>query len=581
MGPLAVVAGEFAELGLLDEAADLLSPLGWGGTVSDAGYAVVLGDAHEGRLDPELRRRLGVHYTPLEIASGLASMAMCDVPAHARVGDLSCGAGAFLVAAAEVLCAAGASPSEVIAGQLFGADIDATAVRLARLELARWGARRTGRVHVVPESHLIVADSLGGTRVAAGPGPEGLLDVVIGNPPFGSQLKGPAVRTAGDRRRRGQALGIDALGYADTAGLFLLSAMEAVTVGGVVSLILPDSIPAARDAAVIREAALRRGVIRRVWTGGHDVGFDAAVGVWAPVFQVGSRGGVHDEVVRHHGVDFTVQDRVRAPVDSDDWVPLIAGGPEVSVSHMDRAMSSGALGEVADVRAGFRRQFYGLVPFVHDGGDRGRGRPALVTTGAIDPLHHRADDRLRFAGSHWTRPTVDLEALAAQDPTLATWFAAVAAPKVLVASQGRVIEAVLDADGMMVPSTPVIAVVPRAGAGCTPAHVAALLCAPIVSAWLHRAATGTGMGQGTCRVTARFVSTIPLPRHRDAWDEAAVAAADATAASAAGDATSWDVQLTRLGALMNESYGLGVDDPVLEWWQDQRPGWRGARPLGR
>ena len=141
--------------------------------------------------------------------------------------------------------------------------------------------------------------------------------------------------------------------------------------------------------------------------------------------------------------------------------------------------------------------------------------PRLVTTGAIDPLRLRwGDTSIRFGGADRRRPVVALAAPASSDPGLASWVGARLVPKVLVASQGRVVEAVLDEVGHLVPSTPVVSVEPRPGVDVTPAHLAALLSSPVASAWVHRQAAGSGLGAGRCRVSARLLTGLPLPADR-------------------------------------------------------------------
>ena len=98
--------------------------------------------------------------------------------------DPTCGGGAFLVAAAEALHRNGSPVERIVAEQLHGVDLDPEAVAVARLEVACWALAATGELHLVPEAHLVVGDGL--LDVSAG----APFDVVLGNPPFGSQLRG-------------------------------------------------------------------------------------------------------------------------------------------------------------------------------------------------------------------------------------------------------------------------------------------------------------------------------------------------------------------------------------------------------
>ena len=63
--------------------------------------------------------------------------------------------------------------------------------------------------------------------------PEGRdFDVVVGNPPFQGQLGRHTARTASENRSLRSLLGEAALGYADTATLFLVRAIDLVASGG-------------------------------------------------------------------------------------------------------------------------------------------------------------------------------------------------------------------------------------------------------------------------------------------------------------------------------------------------------------
>jgi hypothetical protein len=572
-------AAVFAAAGLLHQATPLLEPLGWDGEVDTSTTgAPSLGEAHQSLVGPAERRRRGVHYTPPELARGLVRAALDDASPSARVCDPTCGAGAFLVAAGEALRRLGAPVERIVADQLHGVDLDPTAVAVARLEVARWALTATGGLHVVPDAHLVVGDGL----VDGADGAP--FDAVLGNPPFGSQLRGSTVRDAERRAEVHRTLALGPLGYADDAGLFLVRACALAAPGGVVTLVLPRSLLTARDGLAIRRAVGERAGWVGVWAGGDDVGFSAAVQVWAPLLR--TRGGPtrrSQPIRRYVGASVVPADTVREPPGASSWAPLVAdltGGHDLDVER-DCRCSDWRLGDVATATAGFRRQFYGLVPHVVEAPPEapGTGFPRLVTTGAIDPLHLRwGDVPTRFGGTDRRRPVVDLAGLRQHDPGLAAWVGARLVPKVVVASQGRVIEAVLDDDGDLVPSTPVVSVEPRPDADVTAAHLAALVTSPVASAWVHRHAAGSGLGAGRCRVSASLLATLPLPADRASWDTASVQARAATVAARNGDAAGWEAAWRDGAAQMCRAFGIEPDDPVVAWWRGGSPGWRDARP---
>ncbi len=527
---------------------------------------------HSGRSHAERRRR-GIFYTPAAVADALTARALDGVRPSATVCDPTVGEGAFLLAAAEVLARAGGDPERIVAEQLFGADLDEAAVRATRRALRDWTRRRTGLHAEVPESHLVCVDSLTEGAAAWPDRPGRGFDVILGNPPFGSQLRS---RTARDRLRSTrllERLGLGALGYVDDAALFLLEACELVAPEGRVCLILPLSVGVARDAEPVRVAVDERMSWHGIWVGG-DVGFDAAVQVWAPILR---RGAPPERVSRWVGprVDpVPALDRV-SPAAS--WAPRYAdllGGCDVDLEVEGRC--DGHLGDLATATAGFRRQFYGLAPYVLEAGERGatRSRPALITTGSIDPLHERwATTKTRFAGRDLHRPVVDVAALRAVDPELARWVDARFVPKVLVAPQGSIVEAVPDHTGTRIPSTPVISVELREKSSSEfgVADLAALLSAPATSAHLHRVAAGSGLGPRSIRLSAQLLLSLPLPADRAAWDRAAALADEAATAAASGDRSPGGDALLGVAIAMNEAFGLDSDHQVTAWWTSRLP----------
>jgi hypothetical protein len=218
------------------------------------------------------------------------------------------------------------------------------------------------------------------------------------------------------------------------------------------------------------------------------------------------------------------------------------------VPSLPELVCDGRLADLATATAGFRQQFYGLVPYVRDDADG----PALVTTGLIDAGRCAWGERpARFARRTFAAPRVDTRALGAADPRLAAWVDRQRMPKVLVATQTKVIEAVVDQDGDWIPSVPVIAVHPRRRVDLW--SVAAVLLAPPVAAFAATQHLGAGMGAGVLKLSARQVLALPLPAR--GWDRA-------TALLRAGN-------LDGAGVEMCRAYGLrrADADPILDWWR--------------
>ena len=474
------------------------------------------------------RRALGAWYTPDWLVTMALDLVLGGVPAarsgSLRVLDPACGDGRFLAAVLE------RRPRATVVG----VDIDPAAVAAARGSLG-------------PSAHLLHADALAHDWHAD------QFDLVVGNPPFLNQLA--AATSRGGR----SALGGGA--YADAAALFLALSIRLVRPGGRVVLVLPRSVLATRDAAPIRDAVAGQASLDALWTADHPV-FDASVLTVVVSF---TKGGRQAPVHRWVGTPPTPVPRAPFPHHPDDvgvhsadsrngaghgvrgrsagtWSALVAdlsGAP----TDIARHLGGPTLATVATATADFRDQYYGLVGAVgdHDG-------PRLVTSGAIELGRCSWGERpVRFAGARYERPRVQLARLT---PPLATWAKRRMVPKVLVASQTRVLEACVDRDGSWLPSVPVLTVVPTGGFDLD--LLGAAICSPVASAWAAAHFAGAGLSSTALKVSARQLLALPLPDLP--WDAA-------VASLAAGD-------LRRFGETMVGCYDLDDDDRrrVLDWW---------------
>jgi len=533
-----------------------------------------LGAAYEAGLGKGVRQRQGAFYTPSDVADGVVALAVADEalapPRQPTICDPAAGGGAFLLAAARRLDALGHSRRTILLDLLWGADIDPDAVAVARTALRSWGAEEGAELD---PPHLVVADPLALGASAWPDAPAAGFDVVVGNPPFLSPLGAATPRVAGHTRWLKGLAGATGAPYADTAAIFLLLACELAGSAGRVAMIVPESVLGARDAAGVRDAVLARAGLVGLWWGAEPI-FDAGVQVCAPVLQMGL--AQPDRCRLWQGRSFEAVSAVRVDRDGvaegGSWGPLLArlrGAPDVHLGN------GPALATRAVATAGFREQFYGVAPFVHEtAGDASPPLLApLVTAGLIDPLRCRwGQADARFAGRRWTAPTVDLEALADADPTLASWARERRVPKVVVATQTRVVEAVVDLDGSWWPSVPTIAVTPTASGEEELWKLAAVLTAPPVSAWALSTYGGTALSGDAIKLSARQILAIPLPGDGECWASGATEAQAAHLAALAGDAHGWRAALRRLGRAMTDAYG--ASDEVLAWWEARLPPWR-------
>jgi hypothetical protein len=535
------------------------------------------GAAYLDGLDRRERRRAGRFYTPQGVAERLVALAVDDLPMSRRrratVCDLSVGSGVFLLAAAERLEAEGCSRRDVVADLLWGCDLDPAAVALTRAALRDWAA--AAGAPVAPR-HLVVGDGLEPPSDLWPDVPPAGFELVVGNPPFQSQLARDTARSAADLPRRRERFGEVVTPYVDTAALFLVAAAWAAAPGGRVLQILPESVLATRDAGAARAAVAEVCTLRGFWRSDGPV-FDAVVDVCAPLF-ARSRSS-SGRVPRWNGRDV----EPASPIDlrpgglagGASWSALLATDDAPTGFELD---TPDRLASIATATAGFRDQYYGIVPHVRESSapDRERG-VRLVTAGAIDPLRCRwSDAPSRFAGASWQAPVVDLAALERDDAPLARWARLRLVPKVVLATQTRVLEPVVDAEGSWWPSVPTISVEPIDGADLW--RIGAVLAAPPVTAWALARSRGSALARDAIKLSAAQVLEVPLPVDEEAWRRGAAAAERGQRAAEAGRPERWRAALEDLGEAMTAAYGAPA--ALQEWWLGRLPPWRPGATTG-
>ena len=511
-----------------------------------ASFAVpeLLGMAWEAMMAPEDRRQQGSHFTPPEAAAAIVALARerLDVDGVPVVWDPTCGGGAFLLAAARALHGEGHERGAIVSA-CHGTDIDPVALRVTDAALELW-ASGAGRPHTAQVD--LLADP------PSSPAP-GTAQLVVGNPPFLGQLTADTARTDERRRLLVDRFGDAAKGYVDDVGLITLAAVHHAAEGAVVALVAPESFLGARDAGSVRSELTAHAALQAVWVE-SDATFEANVDVVAPVLVVGG-GGARTEVRGATTLDLP------RPTD-ENWAPVLAAAAGVP---MVEVKADRCVGDIAEVTAGFRQHFYGLHGAVREAGVDDDGL-RLVTSGAIDPLQNLWGQRaIRFGGQAWDRPVVDIDRI--EDRGVAEWFLARSRPKVLVASQTRVIESLVDERGTMLPSVPVISVEPSDASDLW--HLAAVLSSPVASAIIAAASAGTGLSRAALRVRASELGRLPLPAPSAAWDAAARAVERAQSAADAGDGSRHRLEVRNAGREMAVAYGIDRAEPLVDWWCDR------------
>lgn len=513
-------------------------------------------DHGQGRKTAERQgaaRARGTWYTPDELVKQALDAALRGLPRKRlvqglRAWDPACGAGNFLVAVA-ARWRTGGVPARALPGLVHGTDIDPRAVAIARLRLRAMAGGSASEWRRA----VRCADSL------TAPAPRVRYDLVIGNPPFLSRLRSRTAGTRGEAARLRERFGAAAGGYANAACAFMLLAVECVAPQGRIAMVLPMSVVAAGGAAGMRERV------------------DATCR-WKALLLPPPRvfgGGVPTvvAVLERRGV-------VRRAATGGAWSPLLAAAR--GVPPVARLAVGGALAERATATADFRQHYYALKGLVREAppsrsnpgrrpGGSARGRAPVVTVGHVDAAALGwGVQPVRLHGRAWMRPEVSRSDLAAH-ALAGPWATRRLVPKVLVATQTRAIEAWVDAHGVVLPSTPLISVMPKQLAELW--HVAAALMSPVATAFAWWRHAGAALAPTALKLSARQVLELPVPdardaRRRRAWNDGArfLEAWHANAACVASRDAYVDAMAT--------AYGVPTQarrDALAAWWRSLLP----------
>lgn len=142
----------------------------------------------------------------------------------------------------------------------------------------------------------------------------------------------------------------------------------------------------------------------------------------------------------------------------------------------------------------------------------------------------------------------------------------------MLATQTKVLEALVDLHGRLLPSVPVITITVPDVADFW--RLGALLSSPPITLAAACRHLGAALSSDALKLSASDVLELPLPAERDAWDEAA---GHFEAASLARADVLRSEELRSSASLMCRAFGLGDDDELLSWWAQRLPNRRPAK----
>ncbi|KAA0213827.1 MAG: SAM-dependent DNA methyltransferase [Leptolyngbya sp. PLA3] len=405
-------------------------------------------------------------------------------------------------------------------------------------------------------------------------GPFPGFDLIIGNPPFLNQLESA---TASSRARAALLKHrTDGLikRYADEASAFLAVCFSLLRKrdGSRLAFVQPQSVLSASDIIPLRRALLDESVISALWLSGGRMFADASVRTCALVLVRSTQAEFSPRCTI--GPDFeplpTVtlsREYLRA---QDTWSELAApafGVPGVRLTH-DRTLA-----DIATATADFRDQYYGLNGYIVESTDLSasqqsdwRSFPPIITSGLIDLAACRwSHTPTRLLRRWWQAPRLDRRRMESHGD-LSAWVDARLVPKILLATQPRVMEVLVDEQAHMLPSVPVITMTPREPALLW--LVAAALASPVATAEAARRYACSGLHHHAIKLSARQSLTLPLPIDDSLWRRAA--ADFQSLSSLALESPDRPAALRRFARTSCQAFGLAEPGDLVGWWLERQ-----------
>ena len=553
----------------------------------------VVSQRHQDWLDEHgLRTLQGSFYTPFDVVESLIDIAVghrfakiTNFENSPTVIDPACGTGNFLVIAAlrivDQLVSNGFDEADalifVVRNCVFGTDIDESALKQCAENLSSL----TGGVVKPAEirNHFLCRDALlideagvdsvsqlslfdlesekwSGLFPSVYLNEEPGFDIVIGNPPFLNQLSTETVASASQYTELESRYSNSINKLTNTASIFFLAALKMANKSGTISFIQPMSFLATRDSEPVRRRIADTQSLSSVWVCEEKV-FDAAVQVAAITINLGQ---LSDTVKIYSDRSFThVGETRQFSAIEPTWSRAMTTARRFPIASLQ---SSGRLNDIAEITGDFRDQYYGLVDAVLENSNPTTEQMKLATVGLIDPgLFSWGKTATRFAKKPFTFPVVNLELL---EPKMKVWAKSRQRPKVIVATQTRILECYVDQSGEILPSVPLSTI------NSEPEmiwHIAAMISAPPISLIAAERHFGAGMSADVLKLGARDLLDLPLPLHKEPWD---LAAEKFQSLQNSESNESRREIAKRIGQLMCDAYGVSNPD-VLNWWLDRLP----------
>lgn len=178
---------------------------------SESEESEFIGECYENSLSDSYRNKEGIYYTPNDIVNDLLSLKNKPI-GNGTFCDPCCGSGNFLMRALEV----GFKPENI-----FGFDVDPVAVEIAKRRIYEKTGYKSENIKCSDFLQLSIAKNTGS------------YDCIFTNPPWGKKIERTEKELISKILKAGSSL--------DTCSLFYFSCINALNVGGILGLLLPES----------------------------------------------------------------------------------------------------------------------------------------------------------------------------------------------------------------------------------------------------------------------------------------------------------------------------------------------------
>lgn len=396
-------------------------------------------------------------------------------------------------------------------------------------------------------------------------------DVILGNPPFLNQVENATTVDKGLAEIARLVTGGSSVRYTDLSAIFLLLSRNLLRSGGRASLVQPQSLLAAKAAGPVRSELLTDSTLTNLWVSNEHL-FTASVFTCAPTLL---RDGPRKYPLgRQHSGAFESLSDLETDMDllskEVSWAHLLA---EASGIPMVDIIQGGTIGELADTIADFT-EYYRLEGFLVDHVDLPPDSdlvqfPPLVTTGLIDlAVCMWGEQTTRILKQKWKAPRVDRQRMYAEGE-LGPWIDRRRVPKVILATQTKIIEVFVDELGEFIASIPLITVMPNDPKQLW--HIAAVLASPVTCALALRQFAGAALSAQAIKLSAKQTLALPTPKAGPAWDLAAVRFKEAQSCQSE---VARSQLLREFAAESIKAFAVpeSQTQPLLDWWTERFTG---------